>query len=186
MHVIRWITSYAANADPRVAAANAVALVIVSNQPFYPVYLFFIVGSSAWVSLVSLLSTPLFFAVPALGRRSGVAGRALMILAGTGNTILCTKVLGEASSVDLFLLPCILLGPLLFRSSERLLMATFTALPMAALFLLRGRYGAHLLTFSPEEYRSMTTLHLFSVASLFAFIGYTVTNLMPRQAADAS
>ena len=33
------IGAYAAHPDPRAAIANTVALVIVSNQPFYPLYL---------------------------------------------------------------------------------------------------------------------------------------------------
>jgi len=66
MKLYRWLTRYAAHDDPRAALGNLVALLIVSNQPFYPLYVYWLVGSAAWVALVSFFSTPFFFAVPAL------------------------------------------------------------------------------------------------------------------------
>ena len=37
----RWIAAYAANPDPRVASCNTIALLVASNQPFYPLYVYF-------------------------------------------------------------------------------------------------------------------------------------------------
>ena len=61
---------YAAHPGPREAVANTVALVIVSNQPFYPLYLHWAVSPVIGPSLLTFLSTPLFAMVPAVMRRS--------------------------------------------------------------------------------------------------------------------
>jgi hypothetical protein len=172
MKWVRWFQNYAAHPDPRAALANLVALLIVSNQPFYPLYVYWIVGTPAWVTFVSFLSTPFFFAVPAVARRNSLAGRVLLCMTGTLNTVLCVWAVGEASGVAMFYFACILIGVLLFRASERIAMAVCTALPMAAYLLLRHRFGAPLHVFSDAEYASLVTLHAVSVGSLIAFVGY--------------
>lgn len=172
MNLIRWFQRYAGNSDPRAAFGNLVALLIVSNQPFYPLYVYWLVGNPAWVTLVSLLSTPFFFAVPALARRNALAGRVLLCVTGTFNTVLCIWAVGEASGVGLFYLPCILLGVLLFRAREWIAMAACTGLPMAAFLLLNSRLGAPLHGFTAAQYSSLVTLHAISVGSLIAFMGY--------------
>jgi hypothetical protein len=172
MKWVRWFQNYAAHSDPRAALANLVALLIVSNQPFYPFYVYWLVGVPAWVTLVSFLSTPFFFAVPAVARRNSLAGRVLLCVTGTLNTVLCVWAIGEASGVAMFYFACILIGVLLFRASERLAMAVCTALPMAGYLLLHERLGAPLHVFSAAEYASLTTLHAVSVGSLIAFVGY--------------
>ena len=172
MKWVRWFQRYAAHPDPRAALANLVALLIVSNQPFYPLYVYWIVGTPAWVTFVSFLSTPFFFAVPAVTRRNSLAGRILLCVTGTLNTVLCVWAIGEASGVAMFYFACILIGVVLFRASERVTMAICTALPMAAYLFLRHRLGAPLHVFSAAEYASLVTLHAVSVGSLIAFVGY--------------
>ncbi len=104
-------------------AAGTVAVIVASNQPFYPVYLHAIAGSAAWPAWLTLLSTPFFVAVPAVARRHSLAGRVLLPIAGVANTVLCVKLFGVASAVELFLFPRILLGAILFRPTERTIMA---------------------------------------------------------------
>ncbi len=169
-----------AHDDPRTALANLVAILIVSNQPFYPLYFYAIAGSAAWVTVVTFVSTPFFVAVPWLARRNAVAGRLLMCLAGTLNTVLCVWAFGAASGVALFYLPCILLGVLLFRGNERVAMAFCTLLPMLAFYFLRDPLGGPLQVFSADEYASLVTLHAISVGSLTAFIGYKFSALLDR------
>lgn len=172
MKRLRWFQVYAAHPDPRTALANLVALLIVSNQPFYPLYVYWLVGASAWVTLVSFLSTPFFFAVPAVSRRNSLAGRILLCVTGALNTVLCVWAIGEPSGVGLFYLPCILLGVLLFRRTELAAMAVCSALPMLAFVLLNHKLGAPLQVFGAEQYSSLVTLHAISVGSLIAFVGY--------------
>ena len=180
MKLYRWLTRYAAHDDPRAALGNFVALLIVSNQPFYPLYVYWLVGSAAWVALISFFSTPFFFAVPAIARRNAVAGRVLLCVTGSLNTALCVWAFGDASGIGLFYLPCILLGVLLFPPTERVAMAFCTALPMAAYWFLHNRLGAPLHVFSAEQYSSLVTLHAVSVGSLIAVIGYKFSAAVAR------
>jgi hypothetical protein len=170
---MRRFTDYVAHPDMRTALANMVALLIVSNQPFYPLYVYWIVGNPAWITVVTFLSTPFFFAVPAVARRNSLAGRILMCVAGTLNTVLCMWAFGTASGVELFYLPCILLGAILFRPTEKLAALFCVGLPMVAYLVLHGRLGAPLHVFSADEYTSLVSLHAFSVGCLIALIGYS-------------
>ena len=170
---MRRFTDYAAHPDPRTALANLVALLIASNQPFYPLYFYLLVGAPAWVTAVTFLSTPFFLAVPAVARRSALMGRVLLCVTGTLNSALCVWAFGAASGVALFYLPCILLGAILFRPEEKAAAAFCVGLPMAAYLVLQGRLGAPLHVFTAEEYSSLGSLHAVSVGALIALIGYS-------------
>jgi hypothetical protein len=180
MKWLRWFQTYTAHPDQRTALANLVAMLIVSNQPFYPLYVYWLVGAPAWVTFVSFLSTPFFFAVPAIARRNALAGRVLACMAGTLNTAVCVWVIGEASGVAMFYFACILIGVLLFRGSEWIAMAFCTGLPMAAFWFLRNA-GTPLHVFSAPEYASLVTLHAVSVGSLIAFVGYKFSTALAAE-----
>lgn len=167
--IAAWIGSYADHPDPRSALAGKIALVVASNQPFYPLYLHWIVGTAAWPAWLSLLSTPFFLAVPALARRHSFAGRALLPLAGVGNTVFCVKLFGAASGVEVFLLPCALLGTVLFRPDERLKSAIVVALPFIAYLFVDAHLGEPVMMTS--EYARLVALNGMSVAALIALIG---------------
>lgn len=171
--LLNALQAYKAGPDPRVALANTVALVIAGNQPFYPLYLHAIVGQSAWPAWMTLITMPVFAIVPALSRRNSMLGRALLPTIGTMNGILAVKLIGTETGVELFLLPCILLAALLFRPSERYLMLAVLALPFAAYFLFDPTVGPPLATYSAAECRSIISMHGFSVACLFALIGFS-------------
>ena len=64
----RWVGAYAANPDTRVASCNAIALLVASNQPFYPLYVYFSVSAHIAPTLLTFLSTPFFLAIPAISR----------------------------------------------------------------------------------------------------------------------
>lgn len=70
------LKDYKSSPDPLAALANTVALVVAGNQPFYPLYLYAIVGQSAWPVWITLITTPFFTAIPVIARRSSLAGRA--------------------------------------------------------------------------------------------------------------
>jgi len=80
-------------------------------------------------------------------------------------------LIGVATGVELFLLPCVLLATLLFRATERTVMLVVLAWPFLAYFVLDKAIGAPLRQFSADEYRSIIAMHAFSVASLLALIG---------------
>lgn len=168
------IGAYAAHPDPRAAIANTVALVIVSNQPFYPLYLYWAVSPAIAPSYVTFLSTPFFAAVPAAMRCSPLFGRSLLLLAGIGNTLLCRVAFGTGSGVEAFLFPCLMLALMLFRRSERLFALSFAALAFIAYLVPLAPLGTPLHLYEAGEYAALQRLNFLSAASLTALIGWLV------------
>lgn len=167
---------YVAADDPRVATANLVALVLAWNTPFYPLYLLGASGQGmrpgAWLTLCSF---PVFLIVPAVTRWLPLAGRALLVTAGTVNTVFCTWVLGEASGTQLFLLPCITLAGLVFRREERIALFGFLALPIVCGLALDGRLPVSRFVCSAAACGAIVWLNAVSVAVLTAFFGLLAT-----------
>jgi hypothetical protein len=179
MPLWRALVTYPRNDDPLAEAANRVALIVASNQPFYPLYLYWLVDHEIALSCLTLLSTPLFLAVPAVARLSSRAGRALLPLAGYANTALCMKIFGPASGVALFLAPCLLLATLSFRPEERRVMVVVAGLGFLVLFA--GEFfGPPLQVYADAAYPSFFKLNAFSVATLSAFIGFAFANAFAR------
>ncbi|MDB5846572.1 MAG: hypothetical protein JWP29_324 [Rhodoferax sp.] len=172
------LRAYAAHDDPLVATANLIALVVVSNQPFYPLYLYWIVGPDIAPSFWLFLSTPFFAAVPAVARLNATAGRALLPLAGIANTMLSAKVFGAASGVEMFLIPCVLIGFVVFRPSERLMGFAIAGAAFLVFTFLHGRYGAPVHSYTPQEYAAFVKLNATSVGTLTAFVGLLVAGLI--------
>ena len=170
-----------ANPDPLANAAGTIALVVVVNQPFYPLYLHAIVGAAAWPAWLTLFSTPFFAVIPAVARRHSLTGRAILPVAGVVNTMLCVKLFGVASAVELFLVPCVLLAAMLFRPVERAIMAPVLLTPFVAYFGLDWSLGPPLQVFSADEYRSIVAVHAASVATLTAFIGLLFANTLSER-----
>jgi hypothetical protein len=168
---MRRFHEYAAHPDPRTALANFVALLIVSNQPFYPLYIVWIAGRPGWITLLTFLSAPFFFAVPAVARRNSALGRVLLCVAGTLNTLLAVWLLGVASGVGLLYLPCLLIGTTLFAPSEKAAMAICVALPAAAYFSIDGPADV----FTAGQYAALVKLHAVSAGALIVLIGYRLT-----------
>lgn len=171
----RWIATlggYAGHPDPRAGIANTVALVIVSNQPFYPLYLYWAVSPVISPSFLTFLTTPVFAAVPAIMRRSPKLGRALLLVAGIGNTLLCRFAFGDGSGVEVFLFPCLMLALLLFRRSERVFAIGFAVLAFIAYLVPASSLGAPLHLYESAEYSALQRLNFLSAASLTALIGW--------------
>lgn len=176
--VVAAIGAYASHPDPRAAIANTVALVIVSNQPFYPLYLYWAVSPVISPSYVTFLSTPFFAAVPAVMRRSPLLGRSLLLVAGIGNTWLCRVAFGPAAGVEVFLIPCLMLALLLFRRSERVFALGFIAFAFSSYLLPAALPGVPLYLYGPSEYASFQRLNFLSAASLTALIGWLFVDLL--------
>lgn len=164
--------AHAAHPGARETMANTVALVIVSNQPFYPLYLYWAVSPVIWPSFVTFLSTPLFALVPTAMRRASRVGRCLLLVAGIGNTLLCRFAFGDASGVEVFLFPCLMLAVLLFDRDEWIFAAGFAALGFAAYLLPVEHISEPLHLFEPLEYAALQRLNFLSAASLTVLIGW--------------
>jgi hypothetical protein len=175
---IETVRAYARHPDPRVAAANVIALVVASNQPFYPLYLFWLVSDDITAAWFTFLSTPFFLAVPAVSRWNDTAGRALLPLAGIGNTVLSAWLFGTASAVEIFLIPCGVISLLLFRPRERLVALAITALAFGVFLLLHDVYGPPLAHYDATEYAALSRLNLISASTLTAFVALIFSGVL--------
>lgn len=178
--VLRWLRAYTASDNPHVSACNTIAMVIAWNQPYYPLYLWWIVGHDALVGIPDAFSGVLFFAVPAIARRSGLLGRIAMIVFSVGNIVFSSMMLGEAAGVQLLFLPCGMLAAILFTWRERFTMLAMAALPLLAWLLTRGRLDIPPVRFSAEAYASLFTLNAVSAGSLMIFFGWLLAGINRR------
>jgi hypothetical protein len=176
MRLWRAVQDYAASDDPLVSASNFIALTVASNQPFYPLYVYWAVGEGVTPTFYTFLSTPFFLAVPALARRNSQAGRSLLSLAGMANTALCAKLFGVASGVELFLAPCVVIAMLQFRRAERLASFGLAGVAFILFAFVHDRYGAPAFPYSTDAYASFQKLNAFSVGSLCVFVGLVFAN----------
>jgi hypothetical protein len=165
---------YAAHPDPLVAAGNVVALLVGSNQPLYPLTLYWATGADVTGLFLVFLSAPCFLLVPLVARRSSLAGRVMLVIVGSVDTFLSAKVYGQASGAELYLGPCILLAAMLFRKREQLLSFGLVALILAGLLAAHDRYGASFLAWSDKDYATILYFNIVYVAILTAFIGLSV------------
>ena len=176
--LLRHQANYAAHPDPAALAVNKIALILAWNGPLYPVYVLALIGHDAlpW-SLLTLLVSPFFYALPWLSRQSSLAGRIALPIVGAVNTIWCMKLFGPDSGVGAFLYPCIMLAAMLYRHSERWLMLALVALTVALEFLPASFLGAPIMTLTPVESAHLDALNAGSVAFLLGFIVFQLVNI---------
>jgi hypothetical protein len=156
--------------DPLTQATVAVALVIVVNKPFYPVYVWYFVGNGVAASLGTLIAAPFFLAIPLLAQSSPLAARIALPLAGTVDTFFETKLFGQSSGTELFFAACMLLVSLSFRENEKRWQRGM-AVVVFALFILSRRYiGSPLHIWADADLAILFNLNAFAVASLMAFV----------------
>lgn len=175
------IAAYAAHDDPIVAACNLIALVVASNQPFYPLYVYWAVSDHVWPTFFTFLSTPLYLAVPAaVARRYSRIGRALLPVTGIANTILSAKAFGSASGVEIFLIPCALIAATFFRPAERVLAFILIGGAMFVYFGFNGAYGTLAHIYTNSEYRAFVRLNAMSASTLSVFVGLIASGLISQ------
>jgi hypothetical protein len=162
-----------AHPDKLTETGNFIALVLAWNAPFYPFYVWLMTGAASLPSsLLTAFSLPVMAAVPAVSRHSGLAGRAMLCLAGTGNTVWCNWVLGGPAGVALFLLPCTMLAALLFRTKEWPIYVPLVGLPLLCGWLMPGRLPPPPHIYSAAQYSHLLNMNAASVGVLIAFLGY--------------
>ena len=174
----RWAAAYTAHPDPRVASCNMIALVVASNQPFYPLYIYFAVSPHIAPALLTFLSTPFFLSIPAISRPSPILGRALLPLTGLANVIVSAKAFGAASGVAVFIVPCALIAAAFFRPSERIFALALLALALAV-FLGIERYSpVPIHVYSQTEYAAFVRLNALSAGALVTLLGLMLSGLV--------
>jgi hypothetical protein len=177
------VWAYFDGTTPRSAIAASVAFIVVSNQPFYPFYLYLLLGGRAWPALLTWLSAPLFAAVPRVARTDEARGGALLVTAGMANTTLCTVAMGPASGVELFYLPCLALALLLFTDRRRNLAVASTLIAVAcAIGAVRLAGAEGLVPITADELSSLRRINAFSVCGLLAVMAYLSRRLWWRAA----
>lgn len=124
--------------DPFQGAANRIAFFVGTSQPFYPLGLVWVMGEGGWASSIAWVTTPIFLAVPFIGRVLPALSRVLVALAGTFVTTMVALRLGIDSFVEAYHLPVVLVGLLLFGCRERWAQAIALALPVLGLALVHG------------------------------------------------
>lgn len=176
------IAAYSRSNDPLAAASNVIALCVVGNQPFYPLYVWWAVGDDGWASFLTFLSTPFFLAIPWIARRSSLLGRAMLPMVGIANTVLSAKAFGAASGVALFLLPCAMIAGMGLRAHERKVMLGILGLAALAFALIENELGAALHDFSAEQYGRFVTLNAWSVAGLTGLVALQFSSAYAKEA----
>lgn len=170
MKILALCRSYLAHPDPAAAATNLVALVVALNGPFYPLYVIGVIGWSGLPAFATMLASPLFFAVPWMSRRNSLAGRVALPLIGTSNSLWCAKLLGIASGVQLFCLPCIMLAALLYRDPERRLGLALIGLALLPLFVPGVILGPPLLPMDAAEAARLVPLNVACIGTLMGLL----------------
>lgn len=160
----------AAKPDELTRASVTVAWVIIANKPFYPIYVWWLVGSGTQASLGTLVSVPFFLLVPFLASRSPLRARAALPLVGTVDTLFETKLFGYVSGTELFLAPCMMLVALSFHAAEAWWQRGMAALVFIAFVVAHGRLGEALHVWNKDELGTLFSINVFAVASLMAFI----------------
>jgi hypothetical protein len=181
MTMAGWLRSYVAHPDRATAASNLVALVVAGNGPFYPLYTLALIGWDNPGAWLTMLASPFFALVPALSRNHSCAGRAALPLIGIVNTVWCSTLLGSASAVESFLLPCIALAALLFRSDECRVALLLIGLAIGAQIWLTEFPLVGLMQLSASQAASLARLDVISVATLTGFVALTLANVLQVQ-----
>jgi hypothetical protein len=159
---------YADHPDPATAMANTVAMVVGANGPFYPLYVWWLLPEAGLVSLLTMFATPFFLSVPWISRRNGLAGRIALVVVGLANTVWCTALLGPATGVGLFVLPCLMLAGLVW--AQRAALFALLGLGLAAQqVVLRWPWPA-LSGLALEHQAALYVLNASSVAMLLGFL----------------
>lgn len=170
-----WTNSH--KIDGLTRATVNVAWLIVANKPFYPLYVWYLAGDPGPAVLGTALSLPFFAAVPLLASRSGLAARVALPVIGTIDTLLETRLLGQASGTELFFAPCIMLAALSFRLQEKWWQFTVVAF-VAGGFILSRALGAEAQPVFDKTYLlALLNINIFAVASLMTFLALRYRNL---------
>lgn len=171
--------NYIESDDPVQRACNVVAIIVVSNQPLYPLYVRYLAAPDNGVSMLTFLSTPLFAAVPAIARRYPTAGLAALPVIGLANGIVATLALGTPAGIELFIIPCVLIAVLVQSVATRLLILSATTIALCAYTAIWFLMGEPLHRFTLEQYVSLYRLNLFSVAGLTLYA--TISLILARR-----
>jgi hypothetical protein len=166
--VLAALRAYGAHPDPTARIANTVALLVGFNGPFYPVYVWLLQPEAGPASIATMVLSPAFLAIPLLSRRWPVVARAALPIVGLLNTVWTAALLGPATGVGAFALPCIVLAGLCWRE-PRLMLGLLGLGLMAQQVVLHMPIEA-LAGLSGASQSGLVSLNVMSVGALLAFM----------------
>jgi hypothetical protein len=164
------VTTERRRPDALTQATITVTWVILLNKPFYPLYVWWLVGSGVQASLGTLVSVPFFLFVLYLARDWPLAARVGLPLVGMLDTIFATKLFGYGSGTELFFAPCVMLAALSFHAEEKWWQRGLAAGAFLVFVMVHGRLGDALHVWPSEGLDALFSINAFAVASLMAFI----------------
>lgn len=156
--------------DPLTQASITVAWVILLNKPFYPLYIWYLVGSGVSASLATLIAMPFYLAIPLIARRSPFLARVALPIVGTLDTFFETKLFGHASGTELFFAACIMLVALSFCDRERWWQRGLAVAVFVIFLISRNVIGTPLHIWPDADLAILFNLNALAVASLMTFI----------------
>jgi len=156
--------------DSLTQATVTIAWVICLNKPFYPVYVWYLVGDGVVASLGSLLAAPAFLAIPFMARHSPIIARISLPIVGAFDTLLETQLFGQSSGTELFFGACIMLAAVSFHRQEKWIQRSVAALVFAVFLLSRHTGGPPLHGWSDADLSTLLNLNILAVACLMALI----------------
>ncbi|MCT7666171.1 hypothetical protein N5B53_20020 [Shinella kummerowiae] len=171
--------------DPLTQASVTIAWVIALNKPFYPLYVWYLVGDGVTASLGSLIAAPIFLAIPFIARRSSLAARLALPLVGTLDTLFETKLFGPDSGTELFFAACMLLVAVSFRAGERWWQRSAAVFVFVIFVFSRNWMGMPLYAWSSDDLSILLNLNAFAVASLTTFIALRYAGIVHATEPDA-
>lgn len=157
---------YVAAPDPLTATSNRLALILASNQPFYPFYVSWSTGDASPLLALTLLSTPFFLASPWVARRLPDVGRLWFPAVGAANTFFGAFVFGQRSGIEFFLAPCLIIAALSCRRAHIRALAGYVVAFLGGYLLLHGNYGSPLYPLDARQQDALGSLNFYSAMSL--------------------
>ncbi len=164
--------------DPQTQATVAIVWVILINKPFYPLYVWYLVGNGTTAALATLLAAPMFIIIAFMAPLAPLAARIALPLVATLDTLFETKLFGTGSGTQLFLAPCIMLAALSFRAEEIWWQRGMAVFVFLAFVLYRYALGPALHVWSDPDLAILLNLNSFAVASLMALIAVRYAGIM--------
>ena len=177
MNILAALRAYAAHPDDATRVVNTIALLVGSNGPFYPAYVWFLAPEAFTASLATMAASPFFLLVPWLSRRNAVAAHAALPAIGIANTVWTCALLGPETGVAAFLYPCLVLALLCWRN--RMLMLGVLGAGLAAQQLMLRWPWPPLSGLGVEGQAALLGLNGLSGGALVAFIVLQAASLLP-------
>lgn len=157
--------------DPRAGATVTIAWVIMANKPFYPFYVWWLVGDGVGMSAITLAAIPLFLTIPLIARKSPFSARLALPMIGTVDTVCESIVFGRASATLLFLAPCMALTLVSFQPVEKWWQRGLACFIFVCFAICWWKLKEPVFPWTTDQIAILSSINVFAVAGLMTLIG---------------